>query len=40
MTETRSGYGKKDGSQKGRKQGGSGRNQTSVCRHPVTKRKR
>ena len=40
MTETKSGYGKKDGSQKGRSQGGRGRNQTVSCRHPTTKRKR
>jgi hypothetical protein len=31
---TKSGYGKKDGSQKGALHGGSGRNQTAVCRHP------
>ena len=36
----RNGYGKKDGSQKGLKQGGRGRNQTTSCRHPVIKRKR
>ena len=36
----RKGYGKKDGSQKGRKNGGQGRNQTSECRHPEIKKKR
>jgi len=30
----RKGYGKKDGSRKGMKKGGRGRNQTSKCRHP------
>jgi len=30
----RPGYGKKDGSQRGRKEGGGGRNQTPDCRHP------
>lgn len=34
------GYGKKDGSQKGRKQGGGGRNQTIICRHPKIKARR
>ena len=36
----RKNYGQKDGSQKGRKTGGRGRNQTSDCRHPEIKRKR
>ncbi|AJP62016.1 hypothetical protein [ANMV-1 virus] len=40
MVETRSGYGRKDGSQRGLKAGGRGRNQTSTCRHPETKKKR
>ena len=40
MTETRRGFGKKDGSQEGKKQGGGRRNETTSCRHPVTKRKR
>ncbi len=31
---TRRGYGKKDGSQRGQKAGGRGRNTTSKCRHP------
>ena len=39
MTE-RKGYGNKDGLQKGKKQGGGRRNETTSCRHPVTKRKR
>jgi len=33
-------YGKKDGSQKGLKKGGRGRNKTSECRHPKIKKKR
>ena len=33
-------FGKKDGSQKGRKNGGRGRNKTSECRHPKIKKKR
>lgn len=33
-------YGKKDGSQTGRKSGGSGRNQTNKCRNPSVKNKR
>ena len=36
----KSGYGKKDGTQKGRKNGGGGRNQTNSCRHPTIKKKR
>ena len=36
----REGYGKKDGSQKGRKQGGRGRNRTNSCRHPNTGNKK
>jgi len=28
------GYGKKDGSQRGFKEGGRGRNRTDNCRHP------
>ena len=35
-----SGYGRKDGSQKGWKSGGGGRNRTSRCRHPSIKKKR
>jgi len=31
---------KKDGSQIGRQQGGWGRNQTSVCRHPTIRKNR
>ena len=34
------GYGKKDGSQRGSKAGGQGRNRTSVCRHPKIKGRR
>jgi len=30
---SRKGYGKKDGSQRGRKEGGKGRNRTGNCRH-------
>ena len=33
-------YGAKDGSQKGWKQGGRGRNKTSDCRHPKKKKER
>jgi hypothetical protein len=40
MAESRSGYGLKNGSQAGRKNGGRGRNQTSTCRHPTIKKKR
>ena len=36
----RSGYGRKDGSQKGRKSGGKGRNRTSKCRHPKLRKNR
>jgi len=36
----RAGYGKKDGQQKGRKEGGKGRNRTDECRHPEKKRKK
>lgn len=35
-----SGYGRKDGSQKGWKRGGLGRNRTSTCRHPNLLQKR
>lgn len=34
------GYGIKDGSQRGRKSGGRGRNKTSICRHPKKRRLR
>jgi len=34
------GYGRKDGSQKGLKGGGLGRNRTSICRHPNLLQKR
>jgi len=34
------GYGLKDGSQRGRKSGGRGRNRTSNCRHPKIKKRR
>lgn len=34
------GYGKKDGSQRGSKEGGGGRNRTSNCRHPKIKKER
>jgi len=36
----RKGYGQKDGSQKGFKEGGRGRNKTPNCRNPSIKRKR
>ena len=36
----RKGFGKKTGSQRGQKQGGRGRNRTSVCRHPSIKKSR
>ena len=36
----RRGYGRKDGSQRGRQGGGRGRNRTSNCRHPSIKKKR
>lgn len=35
----RPGYGKKDGSRRGRNVGGRGRNRTSICRHPQSSRK-
>jgi len=35
----RRGFGKKDGSQRGRKAGGRGRNKTSECRHPDISKK-
>ena len=35
----RSGYGKKDGSRRGRRSGGRGRNQTDNCRHPKKRRR-
>ena len=40
MTESRSSYGRIDGSRRGRENGGRGRNQTSNCRHPQIKKKR
>ena len=33
-------YGRKDGSQAGRKSGGRGRNRTTTCRHPTIKKRR
>jgi len=36
----RSKYGKKDGSQRGWKRGGRGKNRTSSCRHPIIKKRR
>lgn len=35
----RQGYGRKDGSRRGRLSGGRGRNQTSNCRHPSKRRR-
>jgi hypothetical protein len=37
---SREGYGRKDGSQKGRKEGGRRRNKTLKCRHPNIRRKK
>ena len=37
---SRKGFGKKDGSQRGLKQGGRGRNRTNKCRHPSIKKGR
>jgi len=36
----RRGFGKRDGSQRGRNAGGMGRNQTSSCRHPTIRKNR
>lgn len=36
----RRGYGQKDGSQKGSRQGGRGRNRTANCRHPTIKKRK
>lgn len=36
----RSGFGLRDGSQRGWRSGGRGRNRTSVCRHPSIKARR
>jgi len=36
----RRGFGKRDGSQRGRQDGGRGRNQTDSCRHPSRKKNR
>lgn len=36
----RRGYGRKDGSQRGLKQGGRGINRTDKCRHPERKKGR
>lgn len=36
----RPGYGLKDGSQKGRREGGRGRNIIEKCRHPNMQRRR
>lgn len=36
----RKGFGKRDGSQQGMKQGGRGRNRTDTCRHPKIKNER
>ena len=35
--EYRDSYGKMDGSMKGRKEGGRGRNKTLICRNPKSK---
>lgn len=34
------GFGKRDGKQRGLKQGGQGRNQTNACRHSSIKKSR
>jgi len=34
------GYGRKDGSQRGWKSGGRGRNRTTKCRNPAIKKRR
>ena len=36
----RRGFGRRDGSQRGMRQGGRGRNRTSNCRHPSVKKNR
>ena len=36
----RRGFGRKDGSQRGRKAGGRGQNRTSICRNPSKKKNR
>lgn len=36
----RQGYGKKDGSGHGWKEGGRGKNRSNKCRHPTLKKKR
>jgi len=36
----RKGFGMKEGSQRGRNQGGRGQNKTDQCRHPEIKRRR
>lgn len=36
----RKGFGLRDGSQRGRKQGGGGRNRTTKCRHPSIRKRR
>jgi len=40
ITMPRKTYGRKDGSQVGRKSGGRGRNRTTTCRHPSIKKRR
>ena len=40
VRKSRAGYGLKDGSGRGRKAGGRGRNRTSTCRHPAIKKGR
>jgi len=35
----RKGYGKKDGSRRGFREGGRGRNRTNKCRHPKMREK-
>jgi len=39
MSRPRGVFGRKDGTQIGRKQGGRGRNRTPICRHPKKKRR-
>jgi len=40
MVRYRTGFGRRDGSQKGLRAGGRGRNRTLNCRHPNLKKKR
>ena len=37
---SREGYGEKNGSRKGQKEGGRGRNKTNKCRNPTIRKRR